>query len=808
MSDQGKEESLSTSGSGKRLTEIRIILTGGRELFGREESGKSSTGNIILGRNAFVVGKRTARSVKADAEVHGRHVTVVDTPGWWWHYDVEDTPKFDRMEIKRSSTLCPPGPHVFLLVIPVDSGFKTIYRTALQKQLESLSEKIWGYTIVLFSSTSPHDKATFKNSLRLCPDLLWLLKMCQNRYHFLNINSIDDSLQVTTLLEKIEEMVAKNNGNYLVSIPAEDLKKNTTEEKVKPKNLFRKKDRTELQAHIKKQHLTDIHIVILGASWDSKSSAGNLILGEDVFDVDESRTTVSCAVRQAQVHGRKLTVVDTPGWYCYNSLEKTSEMDKLEIRRSVYLCPPGPHVILLTIPIAIAFNKLYQIAVEEHMSLFGKKVWSHTIVLFTRGDWLGDTTIEERTEEEGKHLEWLMEQCGHRYHVFNCKQYTDSTQVTELLEKIEDMVMENNGCQYVPEIENNPSTELELKLKTGKTNMMKVSKKKQILHELLKENTFSDVRIVLLGLEGAGKSMSGNIILEGHFFEDKLAECVMQQKKVEGYQVSVVNTPNCSEFTLENAKEIFRSVKVCSPGPHAFLLVLPLRVSFTKKAQQTVEDIMNLFGENVWRHTVVVFSYGHWLKDRPAEEYIACEGEALQELVRKCGNRYHVLVNTWSSRSQVKDLLGVIEVMVARNRGEYFSLKKEESKPPTKTLTEDEWNKREDELIEKMLEAAIMDLDTEWNKPSAKRRNSIDRSINLSEDSLSDSNSAAGADNLLYNSAAKVCQWLRHPKHHAASSGHDTMSITSSYMGINEQGHQDLKMESDEKDAKDTVPET
>lgn len=32
---------------------------------------------------------------------------------------------------------------------------------------------------------------------------------------------------------------------------------------------------------------------------------------------------------------------------------------------------------------------------------------------------------------------------------------------------------------------------------------------------------------------------------------------VMQQKKAEGYQVSVVNTPNCSEFTLENAKYFF-----------------------------------------------------------------------------------------------------------------------------------------------------------------------------------------------------------------------------------------------------------
>lgn len=183
---------------------------------------------------------------------------------------------------------------------------------------------------------------------------------------------------------------------------------------------------------------------------------------------------------------KQLTIVDTPGWFCKYPLEKTSEIDKLEIRRSVHLCPPGPHAILLTVPIAIAFDKTYRTAVEEHMGLLGKEVWSHTIVLFTRGDWLGETTIEERIEEEGEHLEWLMEKCGYRYHVVNCKNQTDSTQVTELLKKIEEMVMENNGCHYVPDEKSNPFNELELKLKKGKTDVEKGRRQKYMLQELLK----------------------------------------------------------------------------------------------------------------------------------------------------------------------------------------------------------------------------------------------------------------------------------------------------------------------------------
>ncbi|XP_016366166.1 GTPase IMAP family member 8-like [Sinocyclocheilus rhinocerous] len=555
------------------------------------------------------------------------------------------------------------------------------------------------------------------------------------------------------------------------------------------------------------QHLTDIRTVIVGASWAARSSAGNVILGEEAFEVDDSRTTVRCAVGHAKVHSRQLTVVDTPGWYYNSPLENTSEMDKLEIRRSVYLCPSGPHAILLTVPVATAFNKSYQTAVEEHMSLLGENVWNHTIVLFTRGDWLGDTTIEERIEIEEGRLEWLMEKCGYRYHVLNCKQHNNNTQVVELLEKIEKMVTENNGCYYVPEIKSDPVTELEKKMKTASTNKMNVSKQRHSLKELLKERKYNlkDVRIVLLGAEGVGKSTSGNVILQGYFFEPTLGEgheihtrqCVTKQRKVEGRHVSVVDTPGWSTSTLENAKEMLCSLEVCSPGPHAFLLVLPVCKPFTKKCQQTVKELMSLFRENVWRHTIILFTEAHWLKNTPVEEYIACEGEALQELISKCGNRYHVIENDWNNRSQVRALLKTIEQMVARNRGEYFTLEKKASKPAvlgwlsgSKTLTEEEWMKREDELIDRVLKTLVVDPDENPKQSPHQLKGSFDGSIPnsmflfiykyiMSGDSgFSDGNSVSGVDVL--NSTVKVSSWLGRPGNDATSSGYDTMSTASS----------------------------
>ncbi|KAI4888853.1 hypothetical protein NFI96_028239 [Prochilodus magdalenae] len=63
-------------------------------------------------------------------------------------------------------------------------------------------------------------------------------------------------------------------------------------------------------------------------------------------------------------------------------------------------------------------------------------------------DCLGDTPIEQHIESEGKDLKWLVEKCGNRYHVLNNKNRSDDTQVTELLEKIEEMVAANRGRHF------------------------------------------------------------------------------------------------------------------------------------------------------------------------------------------------------------------------------------------------------------------------------------------------------------------------------------------------------------------------
>ena len=69
------------------------------------------------------------------------------------------------------------------------------------------------------------------------------------------------------------------------------------------------------------------------------------------------------------------------------------------------------------------------------------------MLLFSCGDYLGGRSIEQYIESEGEGLQRLVEKCRNRYHVFNNEIRGDGTQVTELLDKIEEMVAgQRGGC--------------------------------------------------------------------------------------------------------------------------------------------------------------------------------------------------------------------------------------------------------------------------------------------------------------------------------------------------------------------------
>ncbi|KAL0155954.1 hypothetical protein M9458_050217 [Cirrhinus mrigala] len=183
----------------------------------------------------------------------------------------------------------------------------------------------------------------------------------------------------------------------------------------------------------------------MGHKLTGKSSTGNSILGKEEFDLKRS---AQCVRRHGEVADRHITVIEAPGWWSDYTVEKSPELLKQEILRSVSLCPPGPHAVLLIIRVNNIFKEEQRKVLQGHLDLLGERVWSHTIVVFTRGDRLLETSIEQHIESEGQDLQWLLDKCGNRYHVLNNKNRSDDTQIKELLEKIEETVAQNNNCHF------------------------------------------------------------------------------------------------------------------------------------------------------------------------------------------------------------------------------------------------------------------------------------------------------------------------------------------------------------------------
>ncbi|XP_072314822.1 GTPase IMAP family member 8-like [Eucyclogobius newberryi] len=458
-----------------------------------------------------------------------------------------------------------------------------------------------------------------------------------------------------------------------------------------------------------------MRIVLLGKTGAGKSSLANVIYGEEgkfKESASANSETKECCAKDKSINGRLIRLIDTPGLFDtdLNSTELCPD-----ILRCIEECAPGPHAFLLVLKVE-RFTPHEQEVVQAILKHFSDEALKYTTVVFTHGEQLDKGQKIKDWVYENEALRSLVLKCGGRCHVFDNKHWNNSqdsyrnnqVQVTELLRTIEETVREKNWKHY---------TNSFLEFVIHNMKMIKLSLRytaRVLLGALLGVEEFAkglfefkpsseeetsvsyhaqgkEIKIILLGKTGSGKSSLGNTILGKEIFKvdnspnSVSTECTSHSIKRNGKTIRVFDTPGVSDTDTNKSdlsEKFYNCVKDCAPGPHAFLLVLKVSDRYTKKEEEAVKETLKYLSAEALKYTTVVFTRGDQLDEGQKIEDWVYENEALRSLLQECGGRCHVFDNKYWKNSQgsyrnnqvqVTELLRTIEETVEKNGGRCYT---------------------------------------------------------------------------------------------------------------------------------------